>query len=126
MMSRRIACAILWSLFVNPQLATCIWSADNQPATSATVDFSRDVYPILQRACLECHGESKQEGGLRLDLRSEALNSGVIDLTQPASSELLQRISLPRGHDLIMPAIGEPLSKRHVATIRQWIEQGAD
>src|SRR5262245_43692696 len=32
--------------------------------TFAGPDFGRDVFPILRRACFECHGVEKQKGGL--------------------------------------------------------------
>lgn len=93
--------------------------------TEESVDFARDVYPILKRSCLECHREHKDEGGLRLDSRDQALDSGVIEAGSPGDSELMRRISFPRGHDLVMPAIGDPLTKRQTSIIRRWIKQGA-
>tara|TARA_R110002049_G_scaffold2750_4_gene21875 strand:- start:13466 stop:16564 length:3099 start_codon:yes stop_codon:yes gene_type:complete len=89
-------------------------------------DFARDVYPILRRSCFECHGEEKDEAGLRLDRREDALDSGAIEPGDPDNSELIRRLLLPRGHDEIMPAIGDPLSKKEVAHLRRWIQQGAD
>lgn len=124
-MSRRAITVVLFSLWLNSQILTCIWSSDQQFSNDNAISFSRDVYPIFQRACLECHGQRKQEGGLRLDVRAEALDSGTIDIEQPEASELLRRVGLLRGHDEVMPAIGEPLSRREVDVIRQWIEQGA-
>ncbi|MCA9054004.1 MAG: DUF1549 domain-containing protein, partial [Planctomycetaceae bacterium] len=97
-----------------------------EPSASAAVDFSRDVFPIFRRSCLECHGPEKQEGGLRLDRRDESLASVSVVPGRPDESELFRRITLPKGHDEVMPAIGDPLSPRQVATIRRWIEQGAD
>ncbi len=88
-------------------------------------DFSSDIYGVLQRSCFECHGSTKQEGGLRLDLRQEVLDSGILHPEQPQKSELLRRIELPRTHAQIMPAIGDPLSAAEIATLRQWIEGGA-
>ena len=35
--------------------------------TSAAVDFARDIQPILQAHCYECHGSQKAQSGLRLD-----------------------------------------------------------
>src|SRR5579872_6263020 len=32
--------------------------------------FEQKIRPILVARCFECHGEKKQEGGLRLDSRS--------------------------------------------------------
>ena len=90
-----------------------------------TVEFVRDVYPILRRSCFECHGQKKQESDLRLDRRAEALEHGTIEPGKPDASELLRRIQLPRGHDEVMPAIGDPIPEREVAIIRRWIEQGA-
>ncbi|MFT5301936.1 MAG: hypothetical protein ACI814_002749 [Mariniblastus sp.] len=96
----------------------------NSDRQDQAVDFARDVYPILQRACFECHGTRKQEGGLRLDQREDTLNSGVIEIGDPDNSELFRRILLPRDDDEVMPAIGDPLAKRQVAILRRWIKQG--
>src|SRR5438552_19006385 len=39
-------------------------------STSASVDFNRDVLPILSENCLSCHGmdRNKRMAGLRLDI----------------------------------------------------------
>lgn len=36
-------------------------------ADEATIDFERQVRPLLKRYCYECHAERKAEGNLRLD-----------------------------------------------------------
>ena len=78
---------------------------------AATVDFARDVLPIFQRACFECHDAKLQKGKFRLDSRALALQKpGLIVLGQAARSELVRRITLPKGHDDAMPSRGEPLS----------------
>jgi len=104
-------------------VACCADLAMAQNASS--VDFGRDVYGILQTACFECHGPEKQEGELRLDTRDALLESGSVVAKNPDDSELLRRITLPAGHDEIMPAIGDPLSAKQVDVIRRWIQQGA-
>ena len=76
------------------------------PATATRktkIDFARDVFPILRRSCFECHGQDEQEGGLRLDQKADAFDSGTIEPGSPADSELLRRLLLPRGHDEVMP-----------------------
>src|SRR6185312_10536391 len=87
-------------------------------APTRDVDFARDIFPIFQRACIECHGPKRQEGELRLDLRDKALQGGasgpIVVVGKPAESELLRRICLPKGDTEIMPALGQPLSKRQV------------
>src|SRR5688500_5039787 len=45
------------------------------PATG-TVDYMTHVKPILKKNCYECHGNEKQQAGLRLDLRQNALRGG--------------------------------------------------
>src|SRR4051812_7259560 len=42
----------------------------------APPEFDRDVKPILQRRCFECHGPDKQKGGLRLDQKPSTLKGG--------------------------------------------------
>jgi len=93
------------------------------------VDFARDVYPVLQRSCFECHGAEKHKGGLRLDVREAAFaggdNGDTIVKGKPEESELVRRISLPKEDDDVMPNRGEKLSKPEVDRIRAWIVAGA-
>ena len=67
------------------------------------------------------------KGGLRLDLKSDALNGGdsgaVIVAGQSSRSELFERIS-SRGDDK-MPPEGEPLTSRQIELVRRWIDAGA-
>ena len=46
------------------------------PAADRKIDFIKDVRPLLQKQCLQCHGEKKQESGLRLDRKEAALLGG--------------------------------------------------
>jgi mono/diheme cytochrome c family protein len=92
----------------------------------ATVEFERDVLPILQARCIGCHGPDKQRGGLRLDSAEAVLkggDSGRVVVASKGNSPLLQRVTA--GPDKRMPPTGEPLSPTQVTTLRAWIEQGA-
>ncbi len=73
-------------------------------------------------------GRKSRRRDLRLDRRDAAFLGGsgsVIVAGKPEESEILRRIGLPKGHDEIMPALGEPLARRHVQTVRRWIAEGA-
>ena len=39
-------------------------------APALAVDFDQDIRPLLQQHCVECHGEKKQKGELRLDAKN--------------------------------------------------------
>lgn len=92
---------------------------------ATTIDFSRDVYPLLQRSCFECHGESKQEGSLRLDQRQSLTDSQSVTPGESDNSEFIRRIELPESDPERMPAIGKSLSAKEIATLRNWVDQGA-
>lgn len=94
-------------------------------ASAGELDFTRDVYVVLQRSCFECHGPDRQESGLRLDSASEIDDSGVVETGDPAASELVRRLSLPRNHDEVMPVVGDPLTPTEVQAIEKWIADGA-
>src|SRR5436190_11171042 len=68
-----------------------------QPPGDPKVDFARDVLPILQSRCLDCHGPQKQRGGLRLDQKGTALEGGdsgkVIVPGNSAASPLIKRVT---------------------------------
>lgn len=108
--------------------ATTIFAA-SELAHAATVDFVKDIQPIFQDSCIKCHGPEKQKGGLRLDIKAEAMKGGkdgaVLVPGQADKSDLYHRITLAPGSDDIMPSKGDPLTKAQTDLIRDWINQGA-
>ncbi|WP_166824672.1 PSD1 and planctomycete cytochrome C domain-containing protein [Thalassoroseus pseudoceratinae] len=97
---------------------------------TATIQFARDVQPIFRRHCYRCHGRKNSEGGFQLSNRTSAFSesdSGVapIQAGQPNESLLFGRLTDSSLGD-VMPLDGDPLSRAEIATIRQWIEQGAE
>lgn len=102
-------------------------------ASTAEIDFNRDVRPILNRSCTACHGGVKQAGGVSFIIREQALALGDSNLPtvlpfKPEESELLRRILLPGDDDEAMPPKNhhaERLPDEEVAILRQWIEEGA-
>jgi hypothetical protein len=99
------------------------------PTAADTVDFVRDVRPILQKHCYSCHGAEKQKNGLRFDLRSEAFKGGdsygpSIIAGDPEGSLLLQLVR-EEDPNQRMPLNREPLTAEEILTLAEWIEQGA-
>lgn len=95
---------------------------------SVSVDYMKDVKPLLSKYCYECHGAEKQQSGLRLDLRQNALRGGdygpVIVPGKSAESRLIRKLVDGDGGDP-MPPDGE-LSPEEIGLLRAWIDQGAD
>lgn len=94
------------------------------------VQFNRDVRPILSDKCFYCHGpdEKKREADLRLDVRDIAVKAGAITPGQPEKSAILHRIASPDADEHMPPAASKlgDLTPGEQATLRKWIEQGAE
>jgi uncharacterized membrane protein/mono/diheme cytochrome c family protein/YHS domain-containing protein len=72
------------------------------------------VQPILQSKCVACHGPSKQQGKLRLDIAANA-----------AKSKMLTAITLPLDHKEHMPPVGKPqLTDDEITLLRWWVNAG--
>ena len=92
------------------------------------VDFSRDIRPLLSDKCFRCHGPDagNRQGDLRLDVRSDALAAGAINLDNPKSSELLNRITSDDPNLRMPPPSTEKvISEEEVELLRTWIQEGA-
>ncbi len=88
--------------------------------------FEREVRPVFVERCQECHGQTKQANGLRVDSRAALIrggDSGAAIIPGDAQHSLLARAI---GHldELQMPPQAE-LTKREIASIEKWIDLGA-
>ena len=98
-------------------------------AGDSAVDFAREIQPIFQERCLDCHGSQTQLHGFRLDRRSDAFRGG--DSGVPAivpgdsSGSLLLRYVAGLDPEVVMPPEGPPLTGEQVELLRRWIDQGA-
>jgi mono/diheme cytochrome c family protein len=97
----------------------------------ATIDYVRDIQPILSARCVACHGpdESTRGAGLRLDTFEGATavtSSGhhAIVPRDPDHSYILNRVTAT-GNRQMPPAPRPALTSREVALIRGWIAGGA-
>src|SRR5882762_3167703 len=93
------------------------------------IDFTLQIKPILESACLSCHGPEKPKGNFRLDTRAGALKGGdkgaAVVPGKPGDSPLYRSTILPAGHEDIMPPKGNPLASTQTDLLRTWIEEGA-
>lgn len=93
------------------------------------VSYEKQIKPIFDKSCVSCHGPDKSKGELRLDTPENILRGSehgkIFVAGDPAKSKIVELISLPPGHDDIMPSKGDPLTKEQIELIKNWITKGA-
>jgi Protein of unknown function (DUF1553)/Protein of unknown function (DUF1549)/Planctomycete cytochrome C len=119
----RIGAALL--LLACGAVPAASWAAD-----TASVDFRRDILPILSENCFLCHGpDSKtRKADLRLDVKEGALRASdpVIVPGKSADSEIYRRITSTDPEEVMPPRkSGKTLSPRQVELLKNWIDEGA-
>ena len=100
--------------------------APKPAATPEQVEFfEKKVRPILAESCYSCHGEKKQNAGIRLDtaagLKAGADNGPVILAGDIAKSRLLK--SVRREGEFPMPPKAT-LAPEAVAVLTEWVKAG--
>lgn len=97
-------------------------------AGAESIDYSRDVRPILAENCFYCHGQdaARRKAKLRLDTYEGQRHEDVIVPGKPDDSELIYRI-LSTDEDEQMPPSDShrSLSAAQKGILRRWIEEGA-
>ena len=93
------------------------------------VDYEKDVRPVLEAHCTDCHGEDKQKNGLRLDTVQGILkgsDSGEpLYLKGSSADSLIIRMVTSTDPQHMMPPKGERLAADKIATLKAWIDGGA-
>lgn len=96
----------------------------------AEPSYARDIAPIFEAHCVECHGPKKHKSGLRLDTAARALagsDNGEFAVIEPGDSaeSLLYELLVSDDEDERMPPKGEPLTSVQLDTVKRWIDAGA-
>src|SRR6516225_6875759 len=100
--------------------------------TNATIQFNRDVRPILSDTCFPCHGfdAGKRKADLRLDIPegATAVHKGhqAVKAKNLEGSELWKSVTETDPKTMMpQPSSGKKLKPEQVALLREWILQGA-
>jgi hypothetical protein len=113
----------LWLLAASIVFGSINSRADN------TVQFNRDIRPILSEHCFACHGPDKnhREADLRLDIAAAVdAASTVIVPFKSSESDLIARLHAT-DEDVVMPPphTHKPLDDTKKNLLQRWIDQGA-
>ena len=104
-----------------------------EPASHEII-FSKDIKPVLERSCLQCHSGDKPKGNFRMDSREALLKGGEskeasIVPGESASSQMV-RFAADAVGEMEMPPLEKrnkfaKLTEREIGILRGWIDQGA-
>ena len=119
-----------FAMFAAIALAFSSSASAAETTAAASVDYLKQIKPLLKERCFSCHGALKQEAGLRLDTIENMKRGGdsgpAIAPGDPSASLLMKAI---RGDAdaTAMPPVGEasPLNSAQQASLAAWIDAGA-
>jgi mono/diheme cytochrome c family protein len=98
------------------------------PPAARTVDFSKEIKPILEARCVNCHGHGRDKGGFQIDSRETLLkggSSGAAVVSGKSAESLMIELVMGFDPDSVMPQKGTKLTREQIALLRAWIDQGA-
>ncbi len=102
------------------------------------VSFEKQILPVLQKKCLDCHSATKvvdgkpkkPKGDLQLDsawgMLKGAENGASLVPGNLAKSYMHEVVTLPKDDDMFMPSKGDPMTAEEIKLLKEWIESGAD
>ncbi|MEZ6139964.1 MAG: PSD1 and planctomycete cytochrome C domain-containing protein [Zavarzinella sp.] len=118
--------ALLWCGMLTPLLGVRLAPAQEEPFTEEAIRFfTKEVQPILQKHCYQCHGEKQSKSNFSLMKRQAILKGGDygkgVDLEKPENSLLLNAIHWKDG--LEMPPAGK-MKPTEIETLTKWVKAG--
>ena len=104
-------------------------TAQMKESGRGSVDYFKQVQPVLEAKCYDCHRGIKAKSGLKLDELTGAIKGGksgaaAIVPGKPHDSALFKRITTADA-DEAMPPKGARVTKEEAALIETWIREGA-
>jgi mono/diheme cytochrome c family protein len=96
----------------------------SEAASVAGISFSKEIMPIFEASCVNCHGVEKINRGLDLTsydkLMAGSVKGAVIVAGNADNSTLFQQVAQKK-----MPKRGSKLTDEQVNIIKEWINGGA-
>ena len=104
-------------------VSTVALAADTiPPAAARKVDFTRDVAPIFETSCMQCHANGKYESDLSIETCAKLLEGGAsdhaIEIGKSGQSLLIELVS-GTDPDRIMPKKGKRLTAEQIGILRR-------
>ncbi|MGE0608448.1 MAG: PSD1 and planctomycete cytochrome C domain-containing protein [Pirellulales bacterium] len=110
-------------------LAIATFAGGTVPADD-TVDYQKQIKPLLRERCYACHGALKQQSGLRLDtaaLIRQGGDGGPAAMPGQADQSLiLSRVAAVDESRMPPEGEGAALSPEELSLLKAWINAGAD
>jgi mono/diheme cytochrome c family protein len=97
------------------------------PAASRHIDFIKDIKPLFESSCIQCHAKGKDKGGFSLETRDAVLKGGDDGpAVVPGKSGQSSMVQMVAGvdPDNVMPKKGTRWTREQVGLLRAWIDQG--
>jgi len=130
MRRHRLSYRTLTLSLVLASIGSTLEAAD--PPLPQTINFNRDIRPILSNLCYHCHGpdKTKRQAKMRFDTRAGLFakrdDHHVVVPGKPSASAIYQRISSQDDDERMPPAdSGLSITPRQAQLIEKWIAQGA-
>ena len=109
-------------------------SAKLPPAVKAKVSYKKDIKPLIEKSCLNCHGPKKRpKGKFRIDTRELALKGGYEGVAIIPGKSEKSPLTYYMNYQVIdfeMPPEGKKdypkLTREQIGLMRAWIDQGVN
>jgi hypothetical protein len=104
------------------------------PSDKKDLAFDKDIKPLFEKSCVDCHGPEKAKGKLRLDTLAGTLKGSVdgkvLEAGKSEKSFLVANIAYLGDEDEFMPPPKDvkkypKFTPEEVGIVRAWIDQGA-
>lgn len=104
-------------------------SSGLRASSQDSIQYNRDIRPILSQNCFSCHGpdSAARKADLRLDDRDAAIMAAAIAPGKPDASSLVERI-MSTDPDVVMPppSSHKTLTPEQKELLKKWIADGAE
>jgi mono/diheme cytochrome c family protein len=116
-----------WLLFFSVPSARAAAAPDGHGVAEREVSFGKDIKPLLEASCIQCHAKGKAKGGLSLETREAMLKGGD---TGPAAApgkgkdSLIVKLVSSTDPEEVMPKKGTKWTPDQIALLRAWIDKG--